>query len=151
MRTKSDEMGALPPPTATAAQLRRAVMRFARRLRAARPLGTVSLGKLSILGYLQARGALTAGDLALLEQSQPQTLTRVLAELEGQGLISRTQDPADRRRAIIAITGEGSRVLADDMRHRDTWLAEAMARALTPTERQLLRLAVDLLDRLVDD
>jgi DNA-binding MarR family transcriptional regulator len=93
---------------------------------------------------------MTAGDLALLEQSQPQTLTRVLVELEGQGLISRTQDPADRRRAIIAITREGSRVLLDDMRHRDTWLAEAMARALTPTEQQLLHLAADLLDRLVD-
>lgn len=126
-------------------------MRLSRRLRAARPMGTVSLGKLSILGHLQARGAMTAGDLALLEQSQPQTLTRVLAELEGQGLISRTQDPADRRRAIVAITREGSRVLKDDMRHRDTWLAEAMARALTPTEHQLLGLAADLLDRLVDD
>jgi DNA-binding MarR family transcriptional regulator len=94
---------------------------------------------------------MTAGDLALLEQSQPQTLTRVLAELEGHGLISRTQDLADRRRAIIAITVEGSRVLMDDMRHRDIWLAEAMARTLTPTEQQLLRLAADLLDRLVDD
>jgi DNA-binding MarR family transcriptional regulator len=94
---------------------------------------------------------MAAGDLALLEQSHPQTLTRLLAELEGQTLISRTQDPADRRRAIIAITSEGSRVLMDDMHHRDTWLAEAMARALTPTEQQLLGLAADLLDRLLDD
>ncbi len=78
-------------------------------------------------------------------------MTRVLAELEGQELIYRTQDPADRRRAIITITRERSRVLSDDMRHRDTWLAEAMAQALTPTERQLLSLAADLLDRLVDD
>jgi DNA-binding MarR family transcriptional regulator len=114
-------------------------------------MGTVSLGKLSILGHLQARGAMTPGDLALLEQSQPQTLTRVLAELEGHRLISRTQDPADRRRAIVAITHEGSRVLLEDMRQRDTWLADAMARALTPTEQQLLRLAADLLDRLVDE
>jgi DNA-binding MarR family transcriptional regulator len=94
---------------------------------------------------------MTAGDLALLERSQPQTLTRVLAELEGQKLISRTQDPADRRRAIIGITLEGSQVLMDDMRHRDAWLAEAMARALSPTERQLLGLTAELLDRLVDD
>jgi DNA-binding MarR family transcriptional regulator len=94
---------------------------------------------------------MTAGDLALLEQSQPQTLTRLLAELEGQGLISRTQDQEDRRRAIIAITREGSRVLSDDMRQRDTWLAETMARALTPTEHQLLGMAADLLDRLLDD
>jgi DNA-binding MarR family transcriptional regulator len=151
MRTNNDEVGAVAPPTATAAHLRRAVMRLARRLRAARPMGTVSLGKLSILGHLQARGAMTPGDLALLEQSQPQTLTRVLAELEGHRLISRTQDPADRRRAIVAITHEGSRVLLEDMRQRDTWLADAMARALTPTEQQLLRLAADLLDRLVDE
>jgi DNA-binding MarR family transcriptional regulator len=141
----------LPPSPATAAHIRRAVMRFSRRLRAARPMGTVSLGKLSILGHLQARGAMAAGDVAALEQSQPQTMTRLLAELEGQGLISRTQDPADRRRAIIAITREGSRVLSNDMRRRDTWLAEAMARALSPTERQLLGLAADLLDRLVDE
>src|SRR5215203_25304 len=151
MRTNSADVRTYPPAPATAAHLRRAVMRLSRRLRAARPMGTVSFGKLSILGHLQAQGAMTAGDLALLEQSQPQTLTRVLAELEGQRLISRTQDPADRRRAIIAITRDGSRVLMEDMRHRDTWLAEAMARALSPTEHQLLSLAADLLDRLVDD
>jgi DNA-binding MarR family transcriptional regulator len=148
MRTNRDEDEAVP--LSTAAHLRRAVMRLSRRLRAARPIGTISLGKLSILGYLQARGAMTAGDLALLEQLQPQTLTRVLGELEGQGLISRTQDPADRRRAIIAITRQGSRVLSEDMRQRDSWLAETMARALTPTEHQLLSLAADLLDRLAD-
>jgi DNA-binding MarR family transcriptional regulator len=94
---------------------------------------------------------LTAGELAALEQSQPQSLTRTLAELEQQGLISRVPDPEDRRRSIIGITRDGTQVLVADMRHRDGWLASAMAAKLTPTERELLRLAADLLQRLGED
>jgi DNA-binding MarR family transcriptional regulator len=124
---------------------------MSRRLRAQRPSASVSITKLSILGHLQANGNLTAGELAALEQSQPQSLTRVLAELEQQGLISRVPDPGDRRRSIIGITKDGTRVLVADMRHRDVWLASAMAAKLTPTEREVLRLAADMLERLVED
>src|SRR6266542_3222748 len=137
-----------PEPLADAAVIRRGVMRISRRLRGERPAGGVTIGKLNILGHLQSAGALTAGDLATHERAQPQTLTRLLAEMERDGLITREQDPTDRRRTIVRITSAGAATLVRDMRERDVWLASAMQSTLTPVERDLLRLAAGLLDRL---
>ena len=40
---------------------------------------------------------------------------------------------------------------AADMRRRDEWLAQAIGRALSPVERDLVVLAASLLERLADD
>lgn len=135
---------------AEASALRRAVMRLSRRLRAERPRDGLSLAKLAILGDLRTGGPLTAGELAALQRMQPQSLTRVLAELESEGLIGRKQDSADRRRTILTITRAGTERLVRTMRERDAWLASAIESALTPTERAPLRIAADLLDRIAD-
>jgi DNA-binding MarR family transcriptional regulator len=135
---------------AEAAVVRRGVMRLGRRLRAERPSESVSLTKLSILGHLQSRGAATPTELAALERTRLQSLTRVLAELEDEGLVNREMDQADRRRSVVSITPAGQEALVRDMRQRDAWLSSAMAVALTPTERELLRLAAVLMDRLAD-
>jgi DNA-binding MarR family transcriptional regulator len=74
----------------------------------------------------------------------------VLAELERDGLVRRTVDAADRRQRRLALTGSGRDALRADMRRRDEWLAATMADRLTPTERDLLRLAAGLLDRLAE-
>jgi DNA-binding MarR family transcriptional regulator len=125
-------------------------MRLSRRLRGERPAGGVTISKLNMLGHLQSAGALSAGDLAARERAQPQTLTRLLAEMEREGLITREHDPTDRRRTIVRITPAGASTLVRDLRERDVWLAAAMEVTLTPVERELLRLAAALLDRLAD-
>jgi DNA-binding MarR family transcriptional regulator len=130
--------------------LRRGTMRLARRLRTERPEVGVPLLEISVLGHLNRRGAMTAGDLAAAERVQPQTLTRALAALEGKGAIRRHADPADRRRSVLSITDPGRELLASDMRQRDSWLSLAMAEELTPTERRLLFLAGDLMERLAE-
>jgi DNA-binding MarR family transcriptional regulator len=104
----------------------------------------------SVLGHLYRRGALTPGELAAADRLQPQSLTRVLAELERAGLAAREQDPADRRRHRIRLTDEGLAALLRDARPRDEWLAGAMERELSPVERELLRLAAPLLERLAE-
>jgi len=93
---------------------------------------------------------MTPGGIAALERVQPQTLTRALAALEDRSLISRRADPDDRRRSLLSITDAGCQVLAGDMRQRDSWLSLAMAEKLTPTERRLLDLAGELMERLAD-
>jgi DNA-binding MarR family transcriptional regulator len=104
----------------------------------------------SVLGHLYRRGALTPGELAAADRLQPQSLTRVLAELERAGLAAREQDPADRRRYRIRLTDDGLAALIRDARPRDEWLAGAMERELSPVERELLRLAAPLLERLAE-
>jgi DNA-binding MarR family transcriptional regulator len=135
-------------PLATAAAVRRGTMRLARRLRMERPAAGVPLQELSVLAHLNRQGSMTAGEIAAAERVQPQTLTRALAALEAKNAIQRQADPADRRRSALSITAAGRELLITDMRQRDSWLAIAMADKLTPTERQLLRLAGELMERL---
>jgi len=103
-----------------------------------------------VLGQLHRRGPLAASEIAAAERVQPQSLTRVLASLEEQELISRSQDTQDRRRHTIELTAAGRQLLVDHMQSSDDWLADAIAERLNPTERAVLHLAADLLDQLVD-
>jgi hypothetical protein len=81
---------------------------------------------------------------------QPQSMTRVLAELEATGFVSRARDPQDARQFRIALSDAGDAALAADMHERDAWLARAMVRELSPVERRVLVLAADLMERLSD-
>lgn len=91
---------------------------------------------------------MTNAELAAAERVTPQTMARNTAELVADGLISRADDPGDRRQVLLEISERGREVLEQDRRRRDTFLATAMASELTPTEQELLRLAAGLLDRL---
>jgi len=128
--------------------LRRGTLRLSRRLRAERPRDGVTLQGLALLVHLNRHGPLSPGQLAQLENVQPQSLSRPLTALERAGLINRTPDPVDRRRARLEITPAGIGAVTDDMRRRDRWLMEAMSEELSPTERELLRLAGELMQRL---
>jgi DNA-binding MarR family transcriptional regulator len=138
------------PVDQLAGEVRASVTRLSRRLRAERGATDVSLVQLSVLSTLHRRGAMGAGDLAAEERTQAQSLTRPLAELDGRGLITRTPDPHDRRRVIVAITAAGFGVLRTDAAQRRAWLAKAIEGQLSATERELLHLATQLLDRLAD-
>jgi DNA-binding MarR family transcriptional regulator len=124
------------------------VIHLGRRLRLERPAHDVTLLQLAVLAELNDTGPMTPGQLAAAQRVQPQSLTRVLATLTGRGLIARQADPGDGRRALLAITEAGHQALRRDADARDRWLAQAMATQFTPTERELLRLAGELMDRL---
>jgi DNA-binding MarR family transcriptional regulator len=135
-----------------ASRIRRSTAALSRRLRAKRAAHGMSGSKLSILGWLaRAQRPLTASRLAELERLQPQSLTRIVAELDAAGLISRRQDETDRRQLLIEITARGSDLLAEDARRQNRWLAEEMLQKLTPAERDVLLLAARLLDELTAD
>lgn len=134
-------------PPEVVAQIRRGSSRLARRLRFERPADGLSLTKLAVLAHLHREGPATPGQIAAAERLQPQSLTRVLADLVEQGLITREQDERDRRQSVLALTPQGGRALAADMGARDDWLAQAMEE-LTETERQVLYLAGKLMDRM---
>jgi len=133
-----------------ASVLRRAVMGLGRRLRAERPPDSLSATKLALLGHLYRRGPTAGVALAELERIQPQSLTRVLADLVEEGLISRRPDPDDGRRQLLEITPDGRAALTGDMQMRDAWLAKAMDSELSDAERELLRTAAKLMERLAD-
>jgi DNA-binding MarR family transcriptional regulator len=109
----------------------------------------VSPSKLVILGRLAlAGGKLTAADLAETEGLNPQSLTRILADLEARAFLRRRKSAVDKREILIELTQEGRDLLASDACRQTRWLVEAMTTALTSAERDILLVATGLLDRL---
>jgi DNA-binding MarR family transcriptional regulator len=131
------------------ADIRRGVTRLARRMRAERPLGALSGNKIGVLSYLHREGEASPTDIALAEHQQPQSLTRVFAELELAGLLRRRKNPNDGRQSILELTESGREALRSDMLSRDRWLAEALE-SLTETERQVLALSAAIMNRLAE-
>lgn len=138
-----------PTAHASAASLRRAAVRLARRLRAERPPDGLSPNRLGVLGHLYRHGPATPGTIAAAEHQHPQTLTRVFADLEAAGLVERERSAWDRRQAVLRITPAGRDALERDVAGRDAWLAAALG-TLSETERDVLRLAAGLMERLAD-
>ncbi|GAA2512629.1 MarR family winged helix-turn-helix transcriptional regulator [Streptomyces longisporus] len=132
-----------------AARIRRGVMRLNRRLRHERGAGSLSPNQLTVLGHLHRHGSATPGEVAAAEHQRPQSLTRVFAELQAEGLIAREPDTVDRRQSVLSLTEAGRQALERDMADRDAWLSVALA-SLSPTERGLLELAAALMERLAD-
>lgn len=131
------------------AEIRRGVTALARRMRTERPSAALSGNKIGVLAHLYRAGESTPTEIALVGHQQPQSLTRVFAELELSGLIARRKHPADGRQSLLGITDLGRDALRSDMASRDRWLDEALT-SLTETERQLLALSAGILNRLAD-
>jgi len=140
-------------PTATdydsdIALVTRGVMRLSRRLRMTPPPGIVTGGALGLLATLFRLGPMPAVALAREEGLQPQSLSRLIVQLEAADLIARMPDPADRRNKIISITGRGRHALREAMQQRRRWLAAAIADRLSDEERKMLARAAELMLRL---
>jgi DNA-binding MarR family transcriptional regulator len=102
------------------------------------------------MGWLRRSGGMTAAEIAAAERVRPQSLTRLVASLEAEGLVRRRPGEADRREVILELTEAGRAALEDDMRQRDDWLERAMKSALSPTEQRMLQLAAQLMNRLAE-
>jgi DNA-binding MarR family transcriptional regulator len=132
-----------------ASSLRVSVSRLSRRLRAENGQGTptVSIGGISVLGHLFREGERTLGQLAAAERVQPPSMTRTVNCLEQDGLVERSPHPTDGRQVVVRLSPAGRDLVVAERRRRDAWLAQRLAE-LTPEERQLLRQAAPILDRL---
>jgi DNA-binding MarR family transcriptional regulator len=120
-----------------------AVLALGRRLRAERPKGAVTLSTLSIIGTLNRLGPISAVRLAAEERLQPQSLTRLLANLEKDGHIARTRNAVDKREMTISLTERGRRLLVEDIRARRAWPEGVMPATLNVPERELLFAAAE--------
>lgn len=138
-----------PTPTdaGLAATLRISVMRLARRLRQQRVAPELSDTQLAVLGTLERHGAMTPRELAEHEKVRPPSMTRAIAGLEEHRLLTRSSHPTDRRQALLAVTEEGRALLAEVRRRRTAWLAQRLEE-LTPRERETLRAATAILEKL---
>ncbi len=129
-----------------AGELRIVLSRLIRRLRNEHRF---PLTQAAVLGVLERDGPRSIGELATQESVRPQSMSQTICELETEGLIKRRPDPSDGRRTQIALTAFGHVALEADRAAREGWLARKIA-GFTPEEQQILRDAVDLLNRVAD-
>jgi DNA-binding MarR family transcriptional regulator len=131
----------------TADRLHSAAIHLLRRLRAEDPASGLSAPRLSALSVIVFAGPLTVSRLAEAEQVRPPTVSRLIKELEADGLIEREADAGDRRVQRVRATAKGRRLLDSGRRRRVARLAAEMER-LSPAEQRLLERAARLLERL---
>jgi DNA-binding MarR family transcriptional regulator len=131
-----------------AARLALVTGRLNRRMRAAG--GGLSHGLLSALATLSKHGTLRLSDLSQLEVVSPPSTTRLVAELEAKGLVSRQTDPDDGRAFLISITPEGEDAVSSARSKRAQTLDELLAK-LDEQQLALVTEAVPALEQLLED
>lgn len=109
----------------------------------------MSSNKIGVLSHLRRHGPSSPGEIAAAERQQPQSLTRVFAELELANLVRRSTNETDRRGAVLELTRAGAVALHRDMAHRDTWLAAALDE-LPDLDIEVLGVAAVIMDRLAE-
>lgn len=133
-----------------ASHLRVSVARLARRLRQEGSHDeNATPSQLTALATLHRDGPMTLGELAAAERVKPPSMTRIVAALEERGLVRRDPSPTDARSVLVCATEAGHGAHQEYRKRRDAWLAVQLSK-LSPEERDLLRRASDLLDRMAD-
>jgi len=132
----------------TAAHLRLVITRTARRMRQ-EVGGELRAPNASALTTVELHGPLTPSELAEIERVRRPTATRMLRNLEEEGLVERTPDPKDGRSALISLTGEGRVRLRRLRKRKNAYLARRM-RDLDPGEVGTLERAAEILEQLLE-
>lgn len=126
-------------------RLHAASIHLLRRLRRQDDASGVTAPHLSALSVLVFGGARTLGDLAAAEQVRPPSMTRIVHNLEREGLVEREPHPDDRRAVRIRATDAGRRILEEGRARRVHSLAGRL-RALNADELACLERAAGLLE-----
>ena len=129
-------------------RLHSASIHLLRRVRRRDDESGVTAPHLSALSVLVFGGARTLGELAEAEQVRPPSITRIVRNLEADGLVEREPDPADRRIVRVRATDRGRAVLEEGRRRRISDLA-ARLRTVDAAELETLERAAELIERVV--
>ena len=136
-----------PSSTDLADRLHSAAIHLLRRLRREDDASGLPAPQLSALSVIVFGGPLTLGELARAEQVRPPTISKLIVELEAQGLVEREVDPADRRIVRVRATPKGTKVLHEGRQRRVAALVASLGE-LSLRDRALLARALPVLERL---
>jgi DNA-binding MarR family transcriptional regulator len=131
--------------------VRATISRLRRRLRVVASSDELTPSQVAVLTRLGKGEASTASALATAEGVRPQSMASTLSALEQLGLISRSPDPTDGRRQIVALTEAGQVLDRDNQQARREWITRAMHERFSEDERRTLIEAMALLERLTDE
>ena len=136
-------------PVDTAARLRLVLLRLARALRH-QGSTVLSPSQVSALSSVDEFGPLRISALATLESVGAPVATRVVASLEELDLLTRTEDPDDKRASLVELSDHGRTVLNTLVSERTIGMRARLER-LTPAERARVEAALPALEKLARD
>ncbi len=125
-------------------QIRRALGRLYRRVRAEQVDGAITESQGTTLNAIARRGALTLRELADQDGVTPPTMNLTVNALEALGLVARAAHPDDGRKVLVSLTPAGTSAVADLRRRRHDWL-EGRLQALSPDDLAVLDRATRLM------
>lgn len=107
----------------------------------------ISLTSLATLSTLNRTGPKRITELAAIEGVTQPSMTTLVANLEKQGLLVRSGDPADKRVSLVALTEHGREYMMQ-RRKAGTEAFATLVAQLSPDEAAALAAAVPALERL---
>ena len=131
----------------TADALHVAAIHMLRRVRAEDRWTGLSGPRLSALSVIVFAGPVTVTGLAEAEQVRTPTISRLIADLEQEGLVKRVVGSEDKRVRVVTATEKGQRVLRQGRDRRVQKLA-ADLEALSNSDRKILARAAAILKNL---
>jgi len=132
----------------TAPRLRGIVGKLARLLRRTDALGTgLTPTRVAVLLTTDRHGPLRLAEVAEREGLNPTLLSRTIAELVNDQLVTRSADPEDRRSAWVQVTDAGH-ALAEQVRAERTAAVQGAIDDLDAADRLLIDAALPALERL---
>ncbi|MBB3089380.1 MarR family winged helix-turn-helix transcriptional regulator [Nocardioides albus] len=123
--------------------------RLVRLVREVSTAGEVSTTGAAVIARLGRLGGQRITDLARAEGVSQPAMTQLVNRLEGDGLVRRAADSADRRGVLVETTDRGREVIDARRTQRAEALEAALGR-LDATDRAAIAAALPALDRLVD-
>lgn len=137
----------MPRTLDTAMHLHTSAIRLLRAVRVADAETGVSAPKLSALSVLTFGGPMSLSALAKAEQVRAPTMSKLVADLEAEGLVAKRADKADKRGVRIEVTAKGRALMEEGRKRRLALLTKRLAR-LSAAECAQLHAAADLMLRL---
>ena len=120
------------PPSARelelADRLHSAAIHLLRKLRSVDSASNLSAPRLSALSVIVYAGPITMGELAAAEQVRPATISRLVKDLEKQGLVARRMDEADEPVQRVTATPQGQKLLHEGRLRRVSLLGGEIAK-----------------------
>lgn len=101
-----------------------------------RPLG-LTPPQVELLDLLRQYGTIPAGNLAELYHVRPPVITAAIDSLVERGLVTRLDDPQDRRKVLLSATEAGQRMMARAEEHRTQMIQRMLAGFAEQEQRRL--------------
>ena len=103
------------------------IMRAIRRVMRSHRTPDLSIPQFRALGFLRKHEGASLSDVADHIGLQPPTMSKMIDALVARGLVQRNQDPEDRRRVTLALSGKGRKLWQKARQATNDYLTEKLA------------------------